>query len=154
MIRNTSTGRRWALALGATAAVIGIGMATPAMAHGWHGGGGWHGGWGWGSPRIGIGFGYPYGYGYGYGFAYAPPVYYAAPPAAYYAQGGYYSQSSVTVTGSSHRTVRHHVTHKTNASVCPAPSSATSTSTSASQQPAVPGPQASAGPQVSENSAY
>jgi hypothetical protein len=145
MVLNTSKGRRWALALGATAAVIGMSMATPAMARGWHGG------WGWG-PRIGIGFGYPYyGYGYGhgypYGYAYAPPVYYAAPP-AYYAPGGYYSQSSVTVTGSSHRTVKHHVTHKT--AVCPAPTS----STSASQQPAVPGPQANAGPTAGENSVY
>jgi hypothetical protein len=147
MIVNTQMGRRWALALGVTAAVIGISAAKPAEAY-------WHHGWGWG-PRVTLGLGVPYGYGfypYGYGYAYAPPPVYYAPPPAYYGPGGYYSRSSVTTTSvhKSTSTTKHHVTHHKPEAVCPAPAPSNSTST----QPAAPGPQASAAPQGDPNSAY
>jgi len=152
MIWNTSNGRRWTLALGAAAAVIGMTAATPAQAYWRHGG--W-GGWGWG-PRVsvGIGFGgfypgYAYGYYPGYVYAprvYAPPVAYYAPPPAYYPPAPtYYQHSAVTSTTTTHhKTARHHVSHKTTApcscqssaqpSSAPAPAPSGSSADNAVQQ--------------------
>jgi hypothetical protein len=121
MMNANPTGKaRWGVMLGAAvAAIAGLGIATPASAHGWHGG------WG-GGPSISFGFGYPYAsgypYGYGYGYAYAPPVYYSAPTTYYYPPTTYYSQSSVT-TSAVHHKVRHHVHHTAQAPSCPLPQS-------------------------------